>query len=128
MSQRDSAIALRQMLDHAREAMILSKGKSAEVLIKDRVLGLAIVRLMEIVGEAASRVPKEEQSKHPEIPWAQVISLRNRLIHGYDAIDYEILWHILNHDLPELIISLEKSLGASIADQVDDGEEHDQQD
>ncbi len=116
------------MLDHAREAMILSKGKSAEVLIEDRVLGLAIVRLMEIVGEAASRVPKEEQSKHPEIPWAQVISLRNRLIHGYDAIDYEILWHILNHDLPELIISLEKSLGSGIADQVDDGEEHDQQD
>jgi uncharacterized protein with HEPN domain len=81
MSQRDSAIALRQMLDHAREAIILSKGKSAHVLVEDRVLGLAIVRLMEI------------------------------LIHGYDAIDYEIIWHILNDDLPELIISLERSQG-----------------
>jgi len=128
MSQRDSAIALCQMLDHAREAMILSKGKSAHVLVEDRVLGLAIVRLMEIIGEAASRVPKEERSKHPEIPWAQVISLRNRLIHGYDAIDYEIIWHILNYDLPELIISLERSLGAGIFEQVDDDEEHDQQD
>jgi len=108
------------MLDHAGEAMILSKGKSAEELVEDRVLGLAIVRLMEIVGEAASRVPKEEQSNHPEIPWAQVISLRNRLIHGYDAIDYEILWHILNHDLSELVFSLEKMLGANIFEQSDD--------
>jgi uncharacterized protein with HEPN domain len=96
------------MLDHAREAMILSKGKSLEELAGDRLLGLAIVRLMEIVGEAATRVPKEE---HPEIPWTQIISLRNRLIHGYDAIDYEILWRILNHDLPELVLSLERSLG-----------------
>lgn len=126
MSRRDSEVALRQMLDHAREAMILSQGKSAEKIVEDRVLGLAIVRLMEIIGEAASRVPKEERLRHSEIPWAQIISLRNRLIHGYDAIDYEILWHILNHDLPELVVSLEKSLGADIFEQAD--EEHDQQD
>ncbi|MCX6669693.1 MAG: DUF86 domain-containing protein [Methanothrix sp.] len=114
MSRRDSEIPLHQMLDHAREAIILSKGESLEDLADDRVLGLAIVRLMEIVGEAANRVPKEERSKHPEIPWTQIISLRNRLIHGYDAIDYEILWHILNHDLPELVISLERTLGTDI--------------
>jgi uncharacterized protein with HEPN domain len=104
------------MLDHAKEAIILSKGKSSVELFEDRVLGLAIVRLMEIVGEAANRVPKEEQSRHPEIPWMQIIGLRNRLIHGYDAIDYdaidyEVLWHILNRDLPELVFSLEKALG-----------------
>jgi uncharacterized protein with HEPN domain len=99
------------MLDHAREAMILSKGKSPAELIEDRVLSLAIVRLMEVVGEAANRIPKEEQSKHPEIPWAQIIALRNRLIHGYDAIDYEILWRILNNDLPGLVLSLERILG-----------------
>jgi uncharacterized protein with HEPN domain len=108
------------MLDHAREALILSKGKSPAELIDDRVLSLAIVRLMEIVGEAANRVPKDEQSKHPEIPWAQVIALRNRLIHGYDAIDYEILWHILNHDLPGLVLSLERILGID-TEQTNDG-------
>jgi uncharacterized protein with HEPN domain len=96
------------MLDHAREAMILSKDKSVRELVEDRVTSLAIVRLMEIVGEAASRVAHEERLKHPEIPWSQIVSLRNRLIHGYDAIDYEILWQILNYDLPELVFSLEK--------------------
>ena len=66
MSRRDSELPLHQMLDHAREAIILSNGRSSEELVDDRVLGLAIVRLMEIVGEAANRVPKEERSRHPE--------------------------------------------------------------
>ena len=69
MSQRNSEHPLHQMIDHAREAVIRSQGKSPEELVDDRVLGLAIVRLMEIVGEAANRVPKEERSRHPEIPW-----------------------------------------------------------
>ena len=69
MSQRDPEVALRQMLDYAREAMILSKGKSVQALVEDRVLSLAIVRLLEIVGEAANRIPHEQRSRHPEIPW-----------------------------------------------------------
>jgi len=111
MSLHDSEIPFRQMLDHAREAVILSSGKSPEDLVEDRLLGLALVRLMEIIGEAANRISKEKRSMHPEIPWMQIISLRNRLIHGYDAIDYEILWRILKQDLPELVSSLEKILG-----------------
>lgn len=65
MSRHDTDPTLHQMLDHAREAMILSKDKSPAELIDDRVLSLAIVRLMEIVGEAANRVPKEKWEGHP---------------------------------------------------------------
>lgn len=60
------------------------------------------------------QVPKEEQSRYPEIPWTQIIGLRNRLIQGYDAIDYEVLWRILNSDLPRLVFSLERILGMNI--------------
>ncbi len=60
MSRRDCDLSLHQMLDHAREAIVLSKGKSSKELEEDRVLGLAIVRLMDIVGEAANRVLKDE--------------------------------------------------------------------
>ena len=60
-----------------------------------------------IVGEAANRVPHEKQSQHPEIPWPQIIGLRNRLIHGYDAVDYDILWQIITEDLPLLVDALE---------------------
>jgi len=55
------------------------------------------------VGEAANRVTNDTRQQHPDIPWTQIISLRNRLIHGYDAIDLDILWKILKEDLPVLI-------------------------
>jgi uncharacterized protein with HEPN domain len=84
-------IRLSHMLDHAREVIVLSEGRSRSDLDTDRLLNLALVRLLEIVGEAANRVPPEERQQHPEIPWPQIISLRNRLIHGYDAVDNDIL-------------------------------------
>ena len=76
----------------------------------NRPLNLSLVRLLEIVGEAASRVPADERAKYPDIPWAQIVSLRNRLIHGYDNVDFDILWQIVTQDLPPLIVQLEKIL------------------
>lgn len=95
------------MLDHAREAMVLVQGKTRADLDSDRLLNLALVRLLEIIGEAANRIPEQEQARHPEIPWRQIVSLRNRLIHGYDSVDFDILWQIVTEDLPPLIASLE---------------------
>ena len=110
MSKHSRRIRLRHMLDHAREAVALAQGKTRADLDSDRLLNLAAVRLLEIVGEAASRVPKEERSLHPEIPWSQIIGMRNRLIHGYDMVDNDILWQILVHDLPSLVAALEAIL------------------
>jgi uncharacterized protein with HEPN domain len=95
------------MLDHAREALVLAQGKTRADLDTDRLLNLALVRLLEIIGEAANRIPEEEQARHAEIPWPQIVSLRNRLIHGYDSVDFDILWQIVTEDLPPLIASLE---------------------
>ena len=66
------------------------------------------MRLLEIIGAAANNISMEERSRYPEIPWSQIVSLRNRLIHGYDAVDFDILWQILTQDLPLLIAALEK--------------------
>jgi uncharacterized protein with HEPN domain len=96
------------MLDYSREAVSLIQGKSREDLDTDRLLNLALVRLLEVIGEAASKVPKEECCRYPEIPWPQIVSLRNRLIHGYDQIDFDIIWQILTRDLPPLIAELER--------------------
>jgi uncharacterized protein with HEPN domain len=68
------------------------------------------VRLLEIVGEAAGRVPAEEPVRHPDIPWPEIVVLLNRLIHGYDSVDFDILWRIVSDDLPSLIEALEKAL------------------
>ena len=71
------------------------------------MLNLSLVRLLEIVGEAANRVPLEERPRYPQIPWPQLISLRNRLIHGYDNVDFDILWQIVTRDLPVLVSELD---------------------
>jgi uncharacterized protein with HEPN domain len=110
MSEQRDYIRLRHMLDYAREAVALSEGKTQADLDSDRLLELALVRLLEIVGEAASRVSLEDRALYPAIPWLQIIGLRNRLIHGYDAVDREILWQIVVVDLPSLVTDLEEIL------------------
>ena len=114
-SQRDR-VRLDHMLEHAREAIALTRGKTRADPERDRVLNLALVRLLEIVGEAAGRVSEENRALHPEIPWPQIVSLRNRLIHGYDSVDLDILWQIIEHDLPPLITALETILDQAATD------------
>jgi len=99
------------MLDHAKEAVDLISGQDKTVLQQNRVLELALIRLVEIVGEASAKVRFDTQSKYPSIPWAQAIGMRNRLIHGYDSVDLEVLWDTIDVDLPPLIAELETILG-----------------
>lgn len=98
------------MLDHAREAVALLGRRERSGLAEDRVVQLALTRLIEIVGEAAGRVSPEGQQAHPEIPWRDAVTMRNRLIHGYDVIDYVRVWDTVTFDLPPLIAALEKAL------------------
>lgn len=107
MSHHESLVRLRHMLDHAREAVAMAAGKRRADLDSDRKLNLALVRLLEVVGEAASRTPTDQRDQYPQIPWTQIVGLRNRLIHGYDSVDFDILWQIVTHDLP-LIVALEQ--------------------
>jgi uncharacterized protein with HEPN domain len=98
------------MLDHSKEAATLIAGKDKAELQHDRVLDLALIRLVEIVGEASAKVSSAIQKKYPSIPWHQVIGMRNRLIHGYDSVDLDVLWDTIEVDLPPLIAALEKIL------------------
>jgi uncharacterized protein with HEPN domain len=114
MSQHNTSVFLRHMLDHALEAVAMTQGKTRADLDEDRQLNLALVRLLEIIGEAASRIPKEDQACYADISWSEIVSLRNRLIHGYDTVDFDILWQIVNQDLTRLIGSLKKVLGEEL--------------
>jgi len=108
MPPRDDTLRLRHMLDHATEAVELVRGKTREDLDRDRVLSLALVRLLEIIGEAANRLSQDTREAATAVPWKQIIGLRNRLIHGYDEVDLDVVWHILKDDLPPLIIELSR--------------------
>ena len=110
MSRHRPEVSLRQMLEHAEEAISLAEGKSRTDLDTDRTLCLALLKLVEIVGEAARRIPEEEQEKHPGIPWPEIIAMRNRLVHAYDSINLDVLWNIVRKDLPQLANELRKTV------------------
>jgi uncharacterized protein with HEPN domain len=100
------------MLDHAREAIAFAHGRTRAELDTDRMLELALVRLIEITGEAAARVTSEFQAIHGQVPWPQIAAMRNRLVHGYDDIDHDVLWDTIHKDLPGLVDGLERILEA----------------
>ncbi len=99
------------MLDHAVEAVEMCQHRARPDLDSDRMLNLSLVRLVEIVGEAGNRVSKDRQLTIPEIPWSEIIGMRNRILHGYDSVDFDILWVVVREDLPKLIATLQKSFG-----------------
>lgn len=98
------------MLDYSEKAVTLSRGRKRNDLDEDLTFNLALTRLIEIIGEAANRVPEEFQEDHPEIPWMEIVGMRNRLIHGYDEVDFDFLWRVVRNDLPRLIKQLNKAL------------------
>lgn len=99
------------MLDHAVEAVELCRDRARADLDADRLLNLALVRLIEIVGEAANRVSEPTQAAHPQIPWREIIGMRNRIVHGYDEVDFDILWAVIREDLPALVDRLKVAWG-----------------
>lgn len=100
------------MLDAIAEATAFVYGRGAEDLHGDRMLLLAVVKEIEIVGEAANLISEELRIKSPEIPWAKIRGMRNRLIHAYSDVNVALIWSTIASDLPELARGLERLLGA----------------
>ena len=101
---------LLHMLDAAREAMRSVSGRTRQDLDADYVWTLGLVKCVEIIGEAAARMGKETKGRNPHIPWAQIIAMRNRLIHLYFDIDLDQVWNAVTEDLPALVAQLQKML------------------
>jgi uncharacterized protein with HEPN domain len=102
---------IQHMLDAAEQATSFVEGRERNDLETDPQLRLALLRALEILGEAASRVTAETRGVYPRIPWRRVVSTRNRLIHAYFDIDLDIVWTTATHSLPELIPMLREILG-----------------
>ncbi len=109
----DDLVRLRHMLDASREATAFAARKSRTDLDKDRMLTLSLIKSIEIIGEAATNVSADYQHKHPQIPWLDIIGMRNRLIHAYHSVNLDIVWETVIKDLPPLIAALEDILHES---------------
>lgn len=86
------------------------RGRTRRDLDTDRMFQLALTRLIEILGEAANRVTAAGRARYTEIPWPKIVSTRNRIIHEYDAVNYDVVWDIATLEVPALIAALERAL------------------
>ena len=105
--RRDQAAYLLDMLVAARDAVGFVEGLAYEAFALDRRTQLSVVKSIEIIGEAASRIDSEIRQLHPEMPWQDIVAMRNRLVHGYFDIDLRLVWDTVHNDLPGLIARLE---------------------
>ena len=105
--QREEAAYLLDMFVSAREAVAFAAGLSFAEFAQDRRSQLAILKSVEIVGEAASRVSVETREAHPQVPWREIVGMRHRLVHAYFDIDLRLVWDTVAGDLPALIAQLE---------------------
>lgn len=95
------------MLDAGREAVSFLSGRDQTELETDRMLLLSVVKSIEILGEAASKVSEETRDLAPHIPWQDIVRMRNRLVHGYFDIDTHIVWSTVFEEVPPWVTHLE---------------------
>jgi len=105
------AIRLRHMREAAQEAIEFAAGHGRADLDSDRKLVLALMKDIEIIGEAAYQVSQPTRQQLPEIPWDDIIAMRHRLVHAYFDINLDILWRTVQGDIPPLIETLKGILG-----------------
>ena len=102
MSERPMSLLLEDIAEAIDRAERIYKGLSFETFSDDQKTIDAVVRNLEIIGEAANRLPDEFKEKHSQIEWHKVVGLRHRIVHEYFGIDIAIIWQILHKDLPSL--------------------------
>jgi uncharacterized protein with HEPN domain len=107
MSQRDDLLYFGHMMDTARKVVVFHERFDREIYDNDEFVRLTLLHLIQIIGEAASRVSETGRTAHPEIPWGDIIGLRNRIVHDYTGIRDEIIWETSVSDVPALLAILE---------------------
>jgi uncharacterized protein with HEPN domain len=107
MSNKDRNLLLQDILESAPKISKYTSGLSYDSFIKDDKTIDAVVRNFEIIGEAANRIDPDFRQSNPEIEWNRIRGFRNRIVHDYFGIDYEIVWSIVENDLNRLIAFIE---------------------
>jgi uncharacterized protein with HEPN domain len=106
MTQRD-LVYVGHMLDMARKAVSKTNGIPRQAYDGDENLRLALIHLIQTIGEAARQVSREFCNSHPDIRWADIIGMRHKVVHDYLGVDDDIVWQVATEDLPKLVKSIE---------------------
>lgn len=107
MPKRDPDLLIEDMLAAIRKIERYTSGMDWELFRQDEKTIDAVVRNLEILGEATRQMPEGFVARHPDVSWRQMAGLRNRIAHDYIGLDLELIWQVIRHDLPQLLIQLE---------------------
>ena len=102
MSKRDPLILLDDILLAIQKIGRYTSQIDHEAFLSDELVIDGVARNLEIIGEATRQLPEEFRRSHAEVPWSEIAGLRNRIVHDYFGLDLEIIWEIIQHDLPQL--------------------------
>lgn len=100
--KRQYTLFIRDILDALERIEQFVGQTTFEAFVKNDLLSSAVVRKLEIIGEAAKNLPAEVRRRYPDIPWRSMARMRDRLSHGYFAVDYEVVWKVIKEELPAL--------------------------
>jgi uncharacterized protein with HEPN domain len=109
---RDDRVTAAQMLDAVRRIRAVIRGRTRDAFETDEIRQLALLHLIQVLGETASRTTAAFRDAHPELPWAQMTGMRNRIVHGYDDVDPDIVWRVATEDVEPVLAALERILAA----------------
>lgn len=105
--QPEDRVRVLHMIEAAETALEFVSGRQRADLDSDRMLLFALVRAIEVIGEAAGQLSEAARNEAPEIPWPHIVSMRNRLIHAYFDVNHDILWNTATAELPDLLLRLQ---------------------
>ena len=109
MTRHDDEVLLRHMIEAATAVRRFMLDRSRDDLHRDELLLAGVIQKLEVIGEAANRVGEDTRRAMADVPWRQAVHMRNRLIHGYFAVDPDIVWATVTTNVPELLRLLERS-------------------
>lgn len=112
MSRRPVRLLIEDMLERIQRIERFVAGLEREVFLRDEKTVDSVVRNLEVIGEAASRLPQEFREQHAGIPWRRIVGLRHRIVHEYFDVDLDLVWTIVHAELPPLKAQLRVLQGA----------------
>lgn len=109
--KREYKVYIQDIIDAIGKIQKFTKGSTYDEFLEDEKTVYAVVRALEVIGEAAKNVPESLRAKHPDIPWKEMAGMRDKLIHEYFGVKYEVVWDTAKTELPQLKPKFEKLLG-----------------
>lgn len=109
---RDPLLYIDDIVEAIAAIREYTSGMSRETFMQNRVIQDAVIRRIEIIGEAARQMPESLKRAHPDIPWADIVGMRNRLIHGYFGVQLDRVWLVVQQDIPVLETQIQRLRGS----------------